>query len=113
LAHTATGGGDPDESSAPVQLDPSVVAGIHGLSQVLRVHRSGRRDICIGREHHVVVAASRNEYFIDPSHTDRLRFNASQADALTPSPHGVTVRTLKKSSDADAMNRVFCNGTAH
>jgi hypothetical protein len=74
---------------------------------VLRVHRSGRRDICIGREHHVVVAASRNEYFIDPSHTDRLRFNASQADDLTPSPHGVTVRTLKKSSDADAMNRVL------
>jgi hypothetical protein len=67
----------------------------------------GRRDICIAREPHVVVAAPRNEFFIDPSHTDRLRFNASQADDLTPSPHGVTVRTLKESSDADAMNRVF------
>ena len=60
------------------------------------------RDICIAREPHVVVAASRNEYFIDPSHTDRLRFNASQADDLTPLPHGVTVRTLKNAFDADA-----------
>jgi hypothetical protein len=40
-------------------------------------------------------------------HTYRLRFNASQADDLTPSLHGVTVRTLKKSSDAEAMNRAL------
>ena len=54
-----------------------------------------------------MVAASRIEFFFDPSHTDRLCFNASQAEDLTPSPHGVTLRTLKKSSDADAMNRVL------
>ena len=39
LAHAA-GGRDPDESSAPVQLDPVVVAGIHELSQALGVRRS-------------------------------------------------------------------------
>ena len=68
----------------------------------------GRRDIRIyAREPYALVAASRDGFFIDPSHTYRLRFNASQADDLTPSPHGVTVRTLKNAFDADAMNRVF------
>ena len=43
----------------------------------------------------------------EPSHTYRLRFHASRADDLAPPPHGVAVRMLKKSSDADAMNRVF------
>jgi hypothetical protein len=58
----------------------------------------------------VVVAASRNEFFIDPAipiDCASMRPNASQAEDLTPSPHGVTLRTLKKSSDADAMNRVL------
>jgi hypothetical protein len=41
------------------------------------------------------------------SSTYRLPFDASQADDLTPSPRGVTVRTLKKSSDADATSRVL------
>ena len=40
LAHTAAGGRDLEESSAPVQLDPSVVAGIQELSQALGVRRS-------------------------------------------------------------------------
>ncbi len=40
LAHAAAGGRDPDESSAPVQLDPVVVAGIQELSQALGVRRS-------------------------------------------------------------------------
>ncbi|HME76009.1 MAG TPA: condensation domain-containing protein, partial [Mycobacterium sp.] len=39
LAHAA-GGREPDESSAPVQLDPFVVAGIHELSRALRVRSS-------------------------------------------------------------------------
>jgi hypothetical protein len=87
--------------------------GIAGYpTAILRI--VSRKDICIyARKPHVVVAASRNEFFIDPRHTYRLRFNASQADDLTPSPHRVTVRTLKKSSDADAMKPRFCNGTAH
>jgi hypothetical protein len=78
------------------------------LAEALRREEPGRRDICIyAHEPRVVVAASRNEFFIDPSHTYRLRFHASQADDLAPPPHGVAVRMLKKSSDADAMNRVF------
>jgi GNAT-family acetyltransferase (TIGR03103 family) len=78
------------------------------LAEALRREEPGRRDICIyPREPHVVVAASPDEFFIDPSHTYRLRFDPAHRDDLTPSPHGVTVRTLKKSSDADAMNRVF------
>ena len=39
MAHAAVGGRD-EESSAPVQLDPSVVAGIQVLSQALGVRRS-------------------------------------------------------------------------
>ncbi|MGO9928309.1 MAG: condensation domain-containing protein, partial [Mycobacterium sp.] len=39
LAHAA-GGRDSDECSAPVQLDPFVVAGIHELSQALGVRRA-------------------------------------------------------------------------
>ena len=40
LAPAAAGGRDPDESSAPVQLDPAVVAEINELSQALGVRRS-------------------------------------------------------------------------
>src|SRR5262249_17311958 len=40
LAHAAVGGRDPGESSAPVQLDPSVVAGMQVVSQALGVRRS-------------------------------------------------------------------------
>ena len=77
-------------------------------AEALRREEPGRRDICIyAHEPRVVVAASRNEFFIDPGHTYRLRFHASRADDLAPPPHGVAVRMLKKSSDADAMTRVF------
>ncbi len=78
------------------------------LAEALRREAAGRRDICIyARESHVVVAGSPSELFIDPSHTYRLRFAECDADELTPSPVGVTVRTLEKSADADAMNRVY------
>ncbi len=40
VAHGAAGGGDLEESSAPVQLDPAAVAGIQVLSQALGVRRS-------------------------------------------------------------------------
>ena len=40
LAHSGAGERDSDECSAPVQLDPSVVAGIQELSQALGVRRS-------------------------------------------------------------------------
>jgi Condensation domain len=40
LAPAAAGGRDPDESSEPVQLDPSAVAGIQVLSKGLGVRRS-------------------------------------------------------------------------
>ncbi len=40
LAHSGAGERDSDECSAPVQLDPSVVAGIRELSQALGVRRS-------------------------------------------------------------------------
>ena len=40
LAHAAAAGGRDEESPAPVQLDPSVVAGIQVLSQALGVRRS-------------------------------------------------------------------------
>jgi GNAT-family acetyltransferase (TIGR03103 family) len=77
------------------------------LVQALRREAPGRRDICIyAREPHVMVAGSPNEFFIDPSHTYRLRFGPSQRDDLVPAPSGVTVRTLKQPVDADAMNRV-------
>ena len=79
------------------------------LAEALRREAPGRRDICIyARESHVVVAGAPAELFIDPSHTYRLRFaDTSEEDESAPSPVGVTVRTLKDPSDADAMNRVF------
>jgi GNAT-family acetyltransferase (TIGR03103 family) len=79
------------------------------LAEALRREAPGRRDICIyARESHVVVAGAPSELFIDPSHTYRLRFkDASDEDASSPSPVGVTVRPLNDPSDADSMNRVF------
>jgi GNAT-family acetyltransferase (TIGR03103 family) len=79
------------------------------LAEALRREGPGRRDICIyARESHVVVAGAPSELFIDPSHTYRLRFTeASRREVQTPSPVGVTVRTLNDPSDADAMNRVY------
>ena len=66
------------------------------LAEALRREAPGRRDICIyARESHVVVAGAPSELFIDPSHTYRLRFkDASDEDASSPSPVGVTVRPL-------------------
>lgn len=76
------------------------------LAAALRREESGRRDICIyPREPHVVVAESPSEFFIDPSHTYRLRFTDSDPEGTSLS--GVTVRTLNDRSDADAMNRVY------
>jgi len=79
------------------------------LAEALRREAPGRRDICIyARESHVVVAGAPSELFIDPSHTYRLRFSDGADDEEpTPSPVGVTVRSLNDPSDADAMNRVF------
>jgi len=79
------------------------------LAETLRHETPGRRDICIyARESHVVVAGAPTELFIDPSHTYRLRFTGdSEQEGFTPSPLGVTVRTLNDPEDADAMNRVF------
>ena len=79
------------------------------LAEALRREAPGRRDICIyARESHVVVAGAPSELFIDPSHTYRLRFtDASDEDASSPSPVGVTVRPLNDPHDADSMNRVF------
>ena len=56
----------------------------------------------------MVIAGAPGELFIDPSHTYRLRFagDATEED-LTPSPVGVTVRSLENPTDADAMNRVY------
>jgi GNAT-family acetyltransferase (TIGR03103 family) len=76
------------------------------LAEVLREETHGRRDICIyARESHVLVALAPAELFIDPSHTYRLRF--SDGDESTPSPIGITVRTLTEEADADAVNRVY------
>ncbi len=78
------------------------------LVEALRREGPGRRDICIyARESHVVVAEAPTELFIDPSHTYRLRFTDSTPEDLSPSPLGVTVRTLNDPVDADAMNRVY------
>lgn len=78
------------------------------LVEALRREGPGRRDICIyARESHVVVAEAPTELFIDPSHTYRLRFTDPHTGDLTPSPLGVTVRTLNDPVDADAMNRVY------
>lgn len=78
------------------------------LSEALRREGPGRRDICIyAREPHVVVAESPNEFFIDPSHTYRLRFDDDCPADLAPSRPGLTVRTLETPADADAMNRVY------
>lgn len=79
------------------------------LAEALRKEAPGRRDICIyARESHVVIAGAPTELFIDPSHTYRLRFaDDSHDEAPTPSPPGVTVRTLNDPVDADAMNRVY------
>ncbi|ORV14084.1 N-acetylglutaminylglutamine synthetase [Mycobacterium celatum] len=76
------------------------------LAEALRREQPGRRDISIyPREPHVVVAESPSEFFIDPSHTYRLRFTDSDPEGAAPP--GVTVRTLNDRSDADAMNRVY------
>src|SRR5437588_5819099 len=72
------------------------------LTEALRREAAGRRDICIyAHESHGVVAGSPSELFIDPSHTYRLRFGESDQQDLTPSPVGVTVRTLNDPDDAD------------
>lgn len=76
------------------------------LAEALRREEPGRRDICIyPREPHVVVAESPSEFFIDPSHTYRLRFADVEPEGAAPP--GVTVRTLNDRADADAMNRVY------
>lgn len=76
------------------------------LAESLRQEGPGRRDICIyARESHVLVALSPSELFIDPSHTYRLRF--TDDDEATPAPVGITVRSLRDTTDADAMNRVY------
>ena len=78
------------------------------LAEALRREGPGRRDICIyPREPQVVVAKSPSEFFIDPSHTYRLRFNDSHPDDPASAAPGVTVRTLNKPADADAMNRAY------
>ncbi|HEY1841596.1 MAG TPA: N-acetylglutaminylglutamine synthetase [Mycobacterium sp.] len=79
------------------------------LAEALRREAPGRRDICIyARESHVVVAGAPSELFIDPSHTYRLRFtDPPPGEEPTPSPVGVTVRTLNDAADADLMNRVY------
>jgi GNAT-family acetyltransferase (TIGR03103 family) len=79
------------------------------LTEELRGEAPGRRDICIyARESHVVIAGAPGELFIDPSHTYRLRFPGNSTDKdSTPSPGGVTVRSLENPTDADAMNRVY------
>jgi GNAT-family acetyltransferase (TIGR03103 family) len=83
-------------------------ADVRKLTETLRREGPGRRDICIyARESHVVVAGAPSELFIDPSHTYRLRFTESNEKHSIPSPVGVTVRTLEKPADADAMNRVY------
>jgi GNAT-family acetyltransferase (TIGR03103 family) len=76
------------------------------LAEVLRHEGQGRRDICMyAREPQVLVALAPAELFIDPSHTYRLRF--SPDDELAVMPSGFSVRTLKGTEDADAMNRVY------
>ena len=77
------------------------------LAAALRREGPGRRDICIyPREPHVLVAESPTEFFIDPSHTYRLRFDRDAARPA-PNPPGITMRTLLSADDADAMNRVY------
>lgn len=78
------------------------------LAEALRREAPGRRDICIyPREPHVLVAQSPNEFFIDPSHTYRLRFNDLPAEQMSAPPPGLTVRAPQQTADADAMNRVY------
>lgn len=77
------------------------------LAEALRREGPGRRDICIyPREPHVLVAQSPNEFFIDPSHTYRLRFNDVGSEDVS-APPGVTVRAPEQQADADGMNRVY------
>jgi GNAT-family acetyltransferase (TIGR03103 family) len=76
------------------------------LAAVLQQEAQGRRDICMyARESHVLVAKSPAELFIDPSHTYRWRLNPD--DAADPPPTGFSVRSLRDTSEADEMNRVY------
>src|SRR5687767_2239885 len=72
---------------------------------VLRAEVAGSRDICLYlREPHVLVSRRQDELFIDPSHTYRLDLPARPWDAA-PAP-GVTVRPLRDTKDAEAVNRI-------
>jgi GNAT-family acetyltransferase (TIGR03103 family) len=73
---------------------------------VLRAEVAGSRDICLYlREPHVLVSRRQDELFIDPSHTYRLDLPARPWDAAPPP--GVTVRPLRGTKDAEAVNRIY------
>lgn len=76
------------------------------LAAVLQDEAPGRRDICIyPREAHVLVARSPHELFIDPSHTYRLRFAATEPPAASAS--GIVVRPPDSRAEMEQMNRSY------
>jgi GNAT-family acetyltransferase (TIGR03103 family) len=75
-------------------------------ADVLRAEVAGSRDICLYlREPHVLVSRRQDELFIDPSHTYRLDLPAESWDAGAPA--GITIRTLRDTKDAEAVNRIY------
>ncbi len=76
------------------------------LCAALRAEATDRRDIAFYiTDPHVLLAASPQEIFLDPSHTFRLKLSR----ALPPGreQHGFAVRRLATKSDAEQVNRIY------
>jgi GNAT-family acetyltransferase (TIGR03103 family) len=77
------------------------------LSATLRAERPDRRDIAFYvSEPHVLLAASPQEMFLDPSHTYRLDLKRPMSHARAEG-RGFFVRRLSSREDADAVNRIY------
>jgi GNAT-family acetyltransferase (TIGR03103 family) len=76
------------------------------LCAALRAEAPDRRDIAFYiTDPHVLLAASPQEIFLDPSHTFRLKLSRT----LPPGreQHGFTIRRLASKSDAEQVNRIY------
>jgi len=77
------------------------------LLAVLRQERPGRRDICIYvAEPQVLTSLAPSELFIDPSVTYRL-WLGSDFPRPDGAAAGISIRELRDSADADAVNRLY------
>jgi len=76
------------------------------LADCIRAEGPGRRDIAFYiLDPHVVLAASPQELFLDPSHTYRL--DLKKYEPAEKKPRGFYVRRLSSVQDAEEVNRIY------